>query len=116
MSRRRTLANWIGWFLVTGVATAIMVEMRASFDQVHVVLVYLLIILFGSASAGRPLGFTLAILGFILIDYYFQPPYSEFGVGKTLDWVALGTYLVTALVSAQLLARARAEAEEARRR
>ncbi|HSQ31736.1 MAG TPA: ATP-binding protein [Gemmatimonadaceae bacterium] len=116
MSRRRTLAHWIGWFIVTAVATAIMVQMRASFDQVHVVLVYLLIILFGSASAGRPLGFTLAILGFVLIDYYFQPPYSEFGVGKPLDWVALGTFLVTALVSAQLLARARAEAEEARRR
>ena len=116
MSPRRTLANWIGWFIVTAVATTVMVQMRASFDQVHVVLVYLLIILFGSASAGRPLGFTLAILGFVLIDYYFQPPYSEFGVGKPLDWVALGTFLVTALVSAQLLARARAEAEEARRR
>lgn len=116
MPRRRTFATWLGWLAVTTLATLIMAVMRASFDQVHVVLVYLLIVLFASASAGRPLGFTLAILGFILIDYYFQPPYGEVTVGKPLDWAALGTFLVTALVATQLLARARAEAEESRRR
>ena len=116
MSRRRTLASWLGWFAVTALATIIMAIMRASFDQVHVVLVYLLIVLFASASAGRPLGFTLAVLGFVLIDYYFQPPYGEVSVGKPLDWAALGAFLVTALVATQLLARARAEAEESRRR
>ena len=116
MSRRRTLASWVAWLVVTGLATAVMLAMRASFDQVHVVLVYLLIVLLASASAGRPLGFTLAFLGFILIDYYFQPPYSDWTVGKPLDWAALGAFLVTALVATQLLARARAEAEESARR
>ena len=116
MSRRGTLAHWLGWLAVTALATVVMAAMRASFDQVHVVLVYLVIVLFASASAGRPLGFTLAVLGFILIDYYFQPPYGEVTVGKPLDWAALGAFLVTALVATQLLARARAEAEESRRR
>jgi two-component system sensor histidine kinase KdpD len=116
MSRRRTLANWLIWLAITAAGTAVMAAMRASFDQVHVVLVYLVIVLFASASAGRPLGFTLAVLGFILIDYYFQPPYGEVSVGKPLDWAALGAFLVTALVATQLLARARAEAEESRRR
>ncbi|MFI5230220.1 MAG: ATP-binding protein, partial [Gemmatimonadales bacterium] len=85
-------------------------------DQVHVVLVYLLIILGASASAGRLVGISLACAGFVLIDYFFQPPYGEFGVGKPIDWLALTAFLVTALVSTQLLARAQAEAEEARRR
>jgi two-component system, OmpR family, sensor histidine kinase KdpD len=116
MSPRRRLANWVVWFAVTALATIVMAAMRASFDQVHVVLVYLLIVLFASASTGRPLGFTLAVLGFILIDYFFQPPYGEVTVGKPLDWAALGAFLVTALVATQLLARARAEAEESRRR
>jgi two-component system, OmpR family, sensor histidine kinase KdpD len=116
VSSRRTLAYWIGWLAVTALATAVMIAVRPSFDQVHVVLVYLLIVLLASASTGRPLGFTLAILGFILIDYFFQPPYSDWTVGKPLDWAALVTFLVTALVATQLLARAQAEAEESRRR
>lgn len=116
ISGRRTLAHWLGWLAVTALATALMAAMRVSFDQVHVVLVYLLIVLIASASAGRVLGFTLAVVGFILIDYYFQPPYSDWTVGKPLDWAALGAFLVTALVATQLLARAQAEAEESRRR
>jgi two-component system sensor histidine kinase KdpD len=112
----RTLLTWAAWLAVVAIATAVMVTMRGRIDQPHVVLVYLLIILFASASAGRALGFTLACLGFVLIDYYFQPPYAEVMVDKQVDWLALAAFLVTALVSTQLLARARAEAEESRRR
>lgn len=113
---RRQALRWALATAVTVVVTAIMVQWRGSFDQVHVVLVYLLIVLFASASSGRALGITLACAGFVLIDYYFQPPYGEVAVGKPLDWLALIAFLVTALVSTNLLARARAEAEEARRR
>jgi two-component system sensor histidine kinase KdpD len=116
MPQRRTLLMWVGWLALVAVATVVMVTMRGRIDQPHVVLIYLLIILFASASAGRALGFTLACLGFILIDYYFQPPFAEVMVDKPVDWLALVSFLVTALVSTQLLARARAEAEESRRR
>src|SRR5262249_52080830 len=80
------------------------------------VLVYLLIVLFASASSGRALGITLACAGFVLIDYYFQPPYGQVAVGKPLDWVALIAFLVTALVSTNLLTRALSVHEEVRRR
>jgi two-component system sensor histidine kinase KdpD len=116
MARRGTAFIWSGWIVATILATVLMANARGAFDQVHVVLVYLLIILGASASAGRVLGVSLACAGFVLIDYFFQPPYGEFGVGKPIDWLALAAFLVTALVSTQLLARAQAEAEEARRR
>lgn len=114
--QRRQFLTWGLAVVVTAGLTALMAHYRDAFDQVHVVLVYLLIVLFGSASSGRTLGITLACVGFVLIDYYFQPPYGEVSVGKPLDWLALIAFLVTALVSTNLLARARAEAEEARRR
>jgi two-component system sensor histidine kinase KdpD len=107
---------WVGWLAVVAISTLVMVTMRGRIDQPHVVLIYLLIILFASASAGRALGFTLACLGFVLIDYYFQPPFAEVMVDKPVDWLALVSFLITALVSTQLLARAQAEAEESRRR
>jgi two-component system sensor histidine kinase KdpD len=115
-SSGRTLWNWTAWLAVVAVVTAVMVTMRGRIDQPHVVLVYLLVILFASASAGRALGFTLACLGFFLIDYFFQPPFAEVMVDKPVDWLALIAFLVTALVSTQLLARAQSEAEESRRR
>ena len=115
MPRRQAL-RWVLAALVMAAVTATMVLYRGAFDQVHVVLVYLLIVLFASASSGRALGITVACAGFVLIDYYFQPPYAQVSVGKPLDWLALFAFLITALVSTNLLTRARSEAEEARRR
>src|SRR5262249_37436505 len=113
---RRQVLTWGLAVAVTTAVTAMMIRFRGDFDQVHVVLMYLLIVLFASASSGRALGITLACAGFVLIDYYFQPPYGEVAVGKPLDWLALIAFLVTAVVSTNLLARARSETEEARRR
>jgi two-component system sensor histidine kinase KdpD len=112
---RPTLA-WTVWLLVLAVATIAMYSVRDHIDQAHVVLLYLLIVLGASASGGRALGFTLAVVAFILIDFFFQPPFNEFAIGKPLDWLVLITFLTTAIVATQLLARAQAEAAEARAR
>jgi two-component system sensor histidine kinase KdpD len=98
------------------VATAMMLRVRDQIDQVHVVLVYLLIILGASTAGGRLLAFPLAGIGFLLIDYYFQRPYGEIIGAKPLDWLALASFLLTAGVATHLLVRAQTETEEARRR
>jgi two-component system sensor histidine kinase KdpD len=98
------------------IATVVMVHVREQIDQVHVVLVYLLIILGASTAGGRLLAFPLAGVGFLLIDYYYQRPYGEISSGKPLDWLALISYLLTAGVATHLLVRAQTEAEESRRR
>lgn len=116
MERRRRLTAWVVWTLVSAALTALMTHARGDFDQVHVVLMYLLVVLGGSATGGRALGITLACAGFFFIDYYFQPPFGELGIGKSPDWLALIAFLTTAVVATQLLARAQAEAAAARRR
>ena len=116
MVRRRDVLTWLIWVGLMIAATAIMIHLRDRLDQVHVVLVYLLLILGASTSGGRILGFPLACFGFLLIDYYFQQPYGEMSSGKPLDWVALTSFLLTAGVATHLLARAQAEAQEAERR
>ena len=107
---------WILWSILLAGATVAMYSVRGHIDQAHVVLLYLLIVLGASASSGRSLGFTLAVVAFVLIDYLFQPPYNQFSIGKPLDWLVLIAFLTTAIVATQLLARARAEAVEARAR
>jgi two-component system sensor histidine kinase KdpD len=112
----RSVVAWVLWSILLAGATIAMYSVRGHIDQAHVVLLYLLIVLGASASSGRILGFTLAVVAFILIDYLFQPPYNEFTIGKPLDWLVLIAFLTTAIVATQLLARARAEAIEARAR
>lgn len=116
MVSRRDFATWIVWVSLMVVATIVMVQVRDVIDQVHVILVYLLIILGASTSGGRLLAFPLACAGFLLIDYYFQPPFGHIADGKELDWVALSAFLLTAVVATDLLVRAQTEAQEAERR
>ena len=95
--------------------TVVLAENRG-IDQAHVVLTYLLVVVGGSSSSGRPLGLALAGVAFLLIDFFFQVPFDRMAVGKPLDWVILLAFAVTALVTTQLLAVARSEAADARSR
>ena len=62
----------------------------------------------GSASRSR-------IASVLLIDYYLQTPYDDLSVTKTVDFVTLAAYLVTAIVTSQLLDRAQRDRDAALR-
>ncbi|CAN5217077.1 hypothetical protein BH09GEM1_BH09GEM1_14630 [soil metagenome] len=98
------------------VVTAALLAVRGDIEQSHAALVLLLVVLGGSAGGGRTLGYMLAVLGFLLIDYFFQAPYALFSVGKALDWVVLSAFVASAFVTTELLARAKEEADTARAR
>ena len=97
-------------------ATYVMVGVQGEITEAHVALVYLLVILGGSSGGGRALGFTLAALAFVSIDFYFQPPYGRFEISKRPDWLVLIAFMAAAMVATQLLARANEKAREASRR
>ena len=112
----RLVTRWAFWMALLAVAAVVMLWARGDIDQSHVALTLLLVVLGGSAGGGRPLGFTLALLGFLLIDYSFQPPYGLISVDKPLDWVVLVAFVAAAFVATELMTRAREESEQARRR
>jgi two-component system sensor histidine kinase KdpD len=117
--RRRSLGrpgSWLFWAATLLAVTVALVSVRGELDQAHVTLIYMLVVLGGSASGGRALGFSLACACFLLIDYFLQTPYDTLSVDKPLDWLVLLAFLVTATVATQLLGRANAEAAAARRR
>lgn len=109
-------ARWAFWLATLVVVAGIMLWVRGDIDQSHVSLTLLLVVLGGSAGGGRPLGYTLAVLGFLIIDYFFQPPYDLISVDKPLDGVVLGAFLAAAFVATELLMRAREESAAARSR
>ena len=110
------VATWCIWLGLIVAATWAMMQARDVIDQVHVILVYLLLVLGASTSGERLLAITLSVLGFMSTAYFFQPPYGSIADGKPLDWVALTAFLATAIVATHLLTRAQTEAREAEAR
>ena len=102
------------WYGLLVLATVVMHLARESQDsQTHVVLTYLLIVLGGSVSGGRPLGFTLAAAATILVSYYFQRPFDTFILSKPIDAIVLCAFFATSGTATYLLVRAQEEATRA---
>ena len=116
MRREGVAASWLLWGGLLVLVTVALVSMREVSEQTYVPLTYLLIVLGGSASGGRKLGFALACASFLIIDYYLQVPYDRLSFGKSIDFVTLAAFLVTAGAASELLARARRDRDEAVRR
>ena len=105
-------ALWVGIFVVSSL---VMRSARPNLEQAHAAFVYILIVLGAAASGEQSLGILVAVLGFLAINYFFQPPFDTLTVGEPSDLLALVAFLSTALVANTLLARARTEAERARK-
>jgi two-component system sensor histidine kinase KdpD len=103
------------WIVVFIAVTIAMVTVRGRLDRVHVTLAYLLVVQLASAQAGRAIGVTLAALSFLTFNFFFLPPYGTFAVANPLDWLVLVAFLITSIISAQLLYRARALGAERER-
>jgi len=103
-------------FVVLVALTGVMLLVRSNLDSAHVALLFLLVVLIGSAFDGRALGVTLAVSAFLLFDWFFIPPYGTLGVTNPLDWLVLASFLVTSIVAAQLLAISQRRTKEAQAR
>src|SRR6202171_3642972 len=107
--------EWALWLSVIVVATVVMRGSRGQIEQAHAAFVYILLVLGATAGGERWLGIIVALLGFLSINYFFQPPFDTLTVSQPLDLLELVAFLATALVANHLLTRAQTEAERARR-
>lgn len=107
--------EWSLWVGILIVSSLVMRSARPNIEQAHASFVYILIVLGAAAGGEQWLGILVAFLGFLAINYFFQPPFDTLTVGEPRDVLALVAFLSTALVANTLLARARAEADRARR-
>jgi two-component system sensor histidine kinase KdpD len=110
------MKRWLVWFGVLGIVTLAMLGVRSRLNEAHVTLAYLLVVQGGSARGGRPLGIALAAAAFVCFDLLFLPPFGTLAIDDPLNWLVLLAFLVSSVLSAQLLYRAQAEAAAARER
>jgi two-component system, OmpR family, sensor histidine kinase KdpD len=107
---------WLAGFTGLAVVTGTLLAFRSRLDKAHTALVYLIIVLAGSARGGRRLGLALAASAFLLFNWFFLPPYSTFAIRDPLDWLVLAAFLIASAVAAEMLHREQRKADEARRR
>lgn len=98
-------ARLAGWLIVAAATTAFLWLLRATLHEAHFALAFLLLVLLASARDGRATGLVLSVVCFLAFNFLFLPPYYTLHVAEPLDWTVLASFLVTALVAAQLFHR-----------
>ena len=98
------------------VATAAIFALRDAVPVVSTGVLYLLAVLLVSSYWGLRLGLLTAVLSAAAFNWFHLPPTGGFTIAESRDWVALGVYLVAALLASTLAGAARRRAEEAERR
>src|SRR4051794_32442182 len=102
-------------FAVVGVAliTAVIRPLREITPAVSTGVLYLLVVLVASAVWGLWLGLATSVLSTVAFNFFHLPPTGRLTIADERDWVALGVFLVAALVASSIADMARARTREA---
>lgn len=88
----------------------------AKVNQTTTGFVYLITVLFIASGWGLTEATVASVVGMLCYNFFFLPPVGEFTIADPQNWVALGAFLVTAIVASQLSAHARNQARASIRR
>jgi two-component system, OmpR family, sensor histidine kinase KdpD len=77
---------------------------------------FLLAVMVVSAAWGLRCAIFLSILATLAYNFFFLPPVGTFTIADPQNWIALLTFLLTAVIASQLAERARRETENANSR
>lgn len=76
---------------------------------------FLLVVLATATARGFTAAAVVSVAATLSYNFFFLPPVGLFSIADPENWVALFTFLLTALVSSHLSDKARRQAEDARR-
>ena len=114
--RRRALAGSAVAVALVGVLGVAMVPLRSHMSVATSALVLVVPVVVGSAVGGFGAGVVGIVVGFLVYDLVFIPPYYTLSVGAAQNWAALGVYAVVMAVVAQVVAQVGQARTEAQRR
>lgn len=77
---------------------------------------FLLAVLAVSAAWGLAPAVFMALMATLAYNFFFLPPVGTFTIADPQNWIALATFLITAIIASHLSNRAREEALNANRR
>jgi K+-sensing histidine kinase KdpD len=108
--------RWLGYAAaIFGIAaaTGVLKILGQRINPTTVALAFLLIILFVATAWGSRPAVLASLVGVVSFNFFFLPPFGTFTIRDPDNWVAFVAFMITALTTGQLSARAKRRAEEA---
>ena len=99
-----------------GAILATLVPFRTHLSTATAALAFVIPVVVGVVVGGFVPGALASVVGFVLYDVFFLPPYGTLTVHDEENWLALVVYLVVTLLVAQVVTNLNAARDEARRR
>lgn len=93
-----------------------MVPFRSHLSIATAALVLVIPVVVGVSVGGFPSGVIATILGFLVYDFVFIPPYYTLTVGAAQNWVAIVVYVAVMVVVARVFSQVIAARREAQQR
>lgn len=116
MSRRVSrLPGAAAGVVTVALGVAALVPVRAVVPPATVALVLVVPVVASVAIGGAVAGVVAVAAGFIAYDVYFIPPYGTLAVGRGVNWIPLGIYVVVGAIAIALDVRFRRSRDRALR-
>ena len=114
--RRHWLAGLLTMVGGIAVATALLLPFREHISIATAGLVLVVPVVATTVVGGVRIGLAAVVVGFLVFDVAFIPPYGTLAVGSGENWVALIVYVLVVLLVARVVARVQQVQSEATRR
>ena len=114
--RLQTLAFRYAVAIATVAVVVVVYRRLPQLNHTTVALTFLLVVLGVASRWGLTLATTTAIAATLAFNYFFLPPIGKFTIADPQNWIALGAFLISAIVASRLSERARRETLNATRR
>jgi two-component system sensor histidine kinase KdpD len=121
LTLRRKIAGYVLAVLLSPVLTIALTGLRNSVNLTSDVLLYLVVVVVSALVGGFAPAVLTAIIGSLLLNYYFAPPIHQWTIAQANNALALGVFVVVALLVSSVVdiaarrtkqaARANAESE-----
>jgi two-component system, OmpR family, sensor histidine kinase KdpD len=117
--RRRPRSRLLGWaiaLLGSAGLTAVLLPIRSDLTPLSKGFFYLIVVIAAAAAGGLGPGILASVLGFLLFNFFFLPPFNTFIIGRGEFVFVLFVFLGISVLISLVVARAseRAEAAEGR--
>ena len=110
---QRVLVGVIAMLASVGVLLAILLPLRTHLSPTIPALVFVVAVVIGVVIGGFWVGVIGAVVGFLVYDWFFLPPYDTLTVRSAQNWVTIGVYIAVVLIVAEVVAQLRHAREEA---
>lgn len=108
--------RWIGYLVAvlgTSVVTGVLKLFGEHINSTTVALGLLLVVLFVATGWGSRPAVLSSLLGVVCFNFFYLPPVGRLSIDEPDNWIALFSFLITAVTAGQLSAHAKRRAEEA---